>query len=120
VEICFKCNASFHSRTYLRVQDQTRLEEPTTVQREAFLSFASGIHSFHNLLTALTSQDPRKTGNQAPNQHLSAKLLGQFVEHPVQIFVILSSLFNFLDGVKHGGVVLASKLAPDFRKRRFG
>jgi len=67
VEICFKSNASFPSRTYLRVQDQTRLEEPTTAQREAFLSFASGIHSFHNLPTAIILQDRRKIGNRAPN-----------------------------------------------------
>ena len=37
----------------------------------------------YNLLTALSLQDPRKIGNQAQNQHLSAKLLGKFVEHPV-------------------------------------
>ena len=66
MEICFKSNASFHSRPYLRVQDQTRLAEPTTVQPDALLSFASAIHSFHNLPTAIASQDQVNNWKSGP------------------------------------------------------
>jgi hypothetical protein len=41
-------------------------------------------------------------------------LLSEFIEQPVQIFIVLANLFNFLDRVQNGGVMLAAELPSNF------
>src|SRR5271167_3921789 len=60
-----------------------------------------------------------KSGKTGGNRHLCAQLLSQFVEQPVQILVVLTSLFNLVHGMQDGGVVLAAELASYFGERRF-
>jgi hypothetical protein len=71
------------------------------------------LHSFHNLSTIDLKEEevvPRKT---LTTRDLSAQLLSQFIDEPVQIFIGLSLLINFLDRMQNCGVVLTSKLASD-------
>src|SRR5215472_10805686 len=74
--------------------------------------------------TSLSQPLARKTrlqsGNRSGPRDLSAQLLSQFIDQPVQIFIVLADLFNLLDRMQHRCVMLAAKLPSDLRQRRFG
>src|SRR5215470_6866465 len=75
------------------------------------------------VFTSTPQLEGRKSGAQSgksnTNRESSAQLLSQFIEQPVQILVGLAHLFDLVDGVKHGGVMLAAELAPDLGQRGF-
>jgi hypothetical protein len=72
------------------------LAEPM-VEDFRFCHFPQPLHSFHISFTAPEKED-RATPCKTPNtRELSAQLLGQLVQQPVQIFVVLAGLFNLLD-----------------------
>ncbi len=43
----------------------------------------------------------------------STQTILKLVEKPVQISIVLPHFRNLVDGVQHGGVVLAAELPPD-------
>src|SRR5439155_21845352 len=60
------------------------------------------------------------TGNRCANRDSSAQLLGQFIEQPVQIFIVLARFVDLLNRVQEGGVLLAAVLSSDLRKGGLG
>src|SRR5208282_1807686 len=59
-------------------------------------------------------------GKGGGNCRLRAQLLGQFIEQPVQILVVLAKLFNLVHRMQDGRMVLAAELASNFRQGGFG
>src|ERR1019366_5068510 len=59
------------------------------------------------------------SGKNGGNRHLRAQLLGQFIEQPVQILVVLANLFNLVHRMQDCCVVLAAELASNFRQGSF-
>ena len=47
-------------------------------------------------------------------------MLCEFVEHAVEVLVVLALQIDLLDGVQDGGVVLAAELAADLGQRGLG
>src|SRR6202162_5760746 len=92
----------------------------TSQQDFRFCHFSGPLHSFHNPFTARKKEDraaPWKTPN---TPRLSAQLLGQLIEQPVQIFIVLANLFDLLHRVQHGRVMLSPKLPSNLRQRGLG
>lgn len=88
----------------------------TLQQQSAPARLPPPLHSFHIAFTTAAKEDvthPCKTQKQP---RLSAQLLGQFIEQPVQIFIVLADSFNLLDGVQNRGVMLSAELPADFRQ----
>jgi hypothetical protein len=75
-----------------------------------FCQFPSYLHSFHISFTTSTKEDCVPRCKSSNSCHLTAQLLGQFIQQPVQIFVVLANLFDFLYRVQHGRVMLSSEL----------
>ena len=84
-----------------------------------FSGFTGALHRFHMSFTESQKEDCAARCKTSKSPRLSAELLRQFVEQPVQILVVLANLFDFLDGVQNRGVMFAAELSSDFRQGRF-
>ena len=78
--------------------------------------FCPGFHSFHIAFTAMRKESCAVQCKTPNKLRLPAQLLSQPIQHPVQIFIVLASLFNLLHRVQDGGVMLSAELTPNFRQ----
>src|ERR1700675_1358011 len=76
-------------------------------------------HNFHKHSTVRRQEEWPEEWKTGGNHYLCTQLLGQFIKQPVQILVVLANPFNLVDRMQDSGVMLASKLASNFRQRRF-
>jgi len=78
---------------------------------------SSGVfHKIHTRFTADSEKTGHKSGKLSPKRHSCAQILGELVQHPVQILVGFAQLLNLLDGMQDRRVVLTPKLPADFRQ----
>src|SRR5437667_10683768 len=70
---------------------------------------------WHSLCTASTSHPQRITSRIRGK--LSLQRFSQFIQQPIQIFIALARLLDFVDRVHNGGVMLTAELAAYLRPR---
>src|SRR5258708_2128810 len=74
--------------------------------------------------TSHSQPGKRKTALPVQNtknaRDLTAQLLCQLIEQPVQIFIVLADLFDLLDRVQNSRMMLSAELPPNLRQRSFG
>jgi hypothetical protein len=89
----------------------------TTLQNSKLIAYPPALHKLHSAFTGQLKEDrpvPCKTRNQP---QLSAQLLGQFIDQPVQILIVLANIFDLLDRVQNRRMMFSAELPPDLRQR---
>src|SRR5580700_9119756 len=99
-----------------RVKNRSSLHRRPPQYRDGLQVLISSPTVSTNTPQSESRKNSLKGGKCGRNRRLCAQLLGQFIQQPVQILVVLADLFYFEYRMQNRRMVLATELASNFRE----